>query len=201
MNLFENLQLFKKVNEYKDYSDDYDRIFGEPTTEVITPQGVLDYIDEVIKCIDKSTDSLTENLNSNDFIIKRIIATNYFEKAIKGLYKLHKKDVLEELKDAIEKLCNYEITSNKKNHPLQDMDGHLDLHLDGGNLILIYKYENENTLKLYTDESSLNQLLKLQDVVNHDKLKKYKGKKNKRRLKSKTHDFDLDTLDKYINND
>lgn len=172
------------------FSDEYDVRFGEPTTEVVDIHGVLDFLDEVIAFCD-SYEDLQEGLNDKyKFKVSRIVMTNFFERAVKQLCRKHKKDTLKELKEAIIKLGNYEIKSGKKNHPLKDSYGHLDLHLDGGRLILIYKYVDDDVLMVGFEKSSFNQILRLQDVVTHKELNSYAKKK----YKASTKDADIDAL-------
>ena len=183
MKLFENKQ------------DKYDEIFGEPTTEVVSIYGVLDYLDEVIKLTEENIfeEDLTESNNSHyDFEIERIVMTRQFEEAVKQLYKKHKSNVINELKDTIIKLGNYEIGKEKKNHPLHNLLGHVDLHLQSGDLILLYKYISPKVVQITVTEDSIKQILKLQDIIDHDELKRYDRKK----LKAKTKDFDIDMLNK-----
>ena len=170
--------------------DPYDIRFGEPTTQVIDAIGVLDYLDDVIAACDE-LDIIEEGLNDKyNLAVKRIVVTKSFENAVKLLYKKHRKDVLKELKDAIIKLGRYEISTGKKNHPLTNAEGHLDIHLDGGNLILLYRYDSEEVLEIGFSTSSLNQILRLQDIVTHKQLKSYDRKK----YKAKTKEIDIDTI-------
>lgn len=151
---------FKKIFEVVDV---YDSKFGVPTSEVISFNGVLEFLDDVIYFSNHSlSEDNKDNLNIKyNLLVDRVMMTKLFEEAVKGLAKKHRTDVLLELKDAIIKLGKYEISSNKKNHPLTNLQGHLDLHLDKGNLILLYKYESANILLLAVSNDSLNQILKL----------------------------------------
>lgn len=112
--------------------------------------------------------------------VNKIIVTRSFENAVKALKKKHKSNTLNELYDVVDKLSKYEITSQKSNHPLKDMEGHKDIHLEGGNLILLYKYEDD----------VLTIALKLQDLVNHTSLKNY----TKKKLNAPTKEFDPETI-------
>ena len=177
--------------------DEYDRLFGEPTTEVFSITDALDFIDDVIRFCD--TENISEDTNQADnskykLLVKRVVMTNLFERAVKTLCKKHRKDVLKELKDAIIRLGKYEITREKDNHRLNNAEGHLDLHLDGSNLILLYKYETEEVLTLTFGSQTV---LRLQDIVNHDELKRY----DRRKYKYPTKNADIDTLFNTLGND
>lgn len=176
----------KLVKEF----DLYDDTFGEPTTEVVSIKGVLDFLDDVISFTNRNH-VIEEGLNDKyNLQVDRVVMTQLFEKAVKSLSKKKKTNVLKELKDTIIKLGNYEIGSNKKNHPLKNAQGHLDLHLEGGNLILLYKYFNEEVFEIDVDEKSLQRFLRLQDIVNHTQLKNYDVKKYYRDTK----EVDIDTI-------
>lgn len=112
--------------------------------------------------------------------VSKVVATRSFENAVKSLKKDHKTSVLKELRDTVDKLINLEITTQKSNHPLKNSEEHKDLHLDGGRLILLYRY----------DEEALIISLRLQDVVNHDQLKSYDSKK----YKAPTREYDPDKI-------
>ena len=99
--------------------------------------------------------------------VSRIVATRSFENAVKQLKKKHETNALNELHNAVLSLCNFEITKQKSNHPLKNAQGHKDLHLKNGKLVLIYRYEDDT---LYIG-------LRLQDLVNHDKLASYDNNK------------------------
>lgn len=112
--------------------------------------------------------------------VSKVVATRSFENAVKSLKKDHKTSVLKELRDTVDKLINLEITTQKANHPLRNSQEHKDLHLDGGRLILLYRYDAE----------ALIISLRLQDVVNHDQLKSYDSKK----YKAPTREYDPDKI-------
>lgn len=99
--------------------------------------------------------------------VLKIVATRSFEDAVKQLKKKHEKNALNELHDTIISLANFEVTKQKSNHPLKNAQGHKDLHLNGGKLVLIYRY----------DDDTLYISLRLQDVVNHNKLASYDSSK------------------------
>lgn len=112
--------------------------------------------------------------------VAKVVATRSFESAVKKLKKQHKTSALKELHDVVTQLINYEITKQKSNHPLKNAEGHRDIHLDGGNLVLLYKY----------DDDVLTIALRLQDVVNHDELKSY----DSRKYKAPARDYDTDDM-------
>lgn len=99
--------------------------------------------------------------------IVKVFATRSFEAGVKQLKKQHKTAVLDELYNTVLQLINLDITKQKHNHPLKNSGGHNDIHLDGGNLILIYRYED--------DVLAIG--LRLQDIVDHDQLQGYPHKK------------------------
>lgn len=170
--------------------DEYDEVFGEPTTEVVDIIGVLDYLDEVISMCEIQ-EAINEGLNDEyNLKVKRVVMTDCFENAVKMLFKKHKAKVIKELKEVIIKLGNYEVSTAKKQHALKNAKGHIDLHLDGGNLILIYKYINEDTVELHIDDKALERTLKLQDIVNHKELARYDVKKYNRPVS----EFEIDKL-------
>lgn len=89
--------------------------------------------------------------------IRRVIEESGYKKGIKKLIKKH---LIEELKDVIEikeKLKRFEIPSQYRNHPLNgEWKGYNELHVRD-DLLLIYKYINDD---LYID-------LELKDLTNH----------------------------------
>lgn len=175
------------IKLFREHLDEYDEKFGEPTTQVIDIIGFLDFLDDVISACNEKQ-SVSESLNARyNFKVKRVVATRLFEQAVKELFKKHRADVIEELKNTIIKLGMYEIGSAKHNHPLEKSEGHLDIHIDGGNLILLYKYDDD-VLEVGFEKSALNQILRLQDVVDHKELKRYDKKKYKKDAK----EIDLD---------
>lgn len=170
-----------------DFDTIYDDKFGEPTTQVFDFNDLIDYLDEAAHFantskyieINSSTDVNDSNNQSDESEkhVNKVVATDMFEKSIKKLTKKHKGKVILEIKDTIVKLKNFKISSGKHNHPLKNSDGHQDIHLDGGKLILLYKYISSDILVID---------LKLQDVVNHDKLKRYDTKNYTKPI----HEFD-----------
>ena len=89
--------------------------------------------------------------------VKNIISSSSFKKGLLKLKKKHLyKDILR-LKEIIEKLKNFEISNQYKNHPLKGKwKGYNELHVRD-DLLLIYKYIDED-LYIY---------LELKDLTNH----------------------------------
>ena len=174
---------------FKENIDEYDEKFGEPSTQVTDIVGFLDYLDDVIAyCNELQT--VTEGLNDKyNFKVSKVMATRLFEQAVKELFKKNRTDVIKELKETIIKLGTYDISSAKHNHPLVNSMGHFDIHLDGGTLILLYKYDDD-ILEIGFDQSALNQILRLQDIVDHKELKRY----NKKNYKKPAKEISLDKL-------
>lgn len=180
------------IRLFKEKVDPYDEKFGEPTTEVVDIESFVKFLDDVIRDAENNN-YIEEDINDNyNFEVDRIVATNYFEKAIKLLHKKKKTDVLKEIKDVVIRLGNYDVGKSKDNHPLKNAEGHMDIHIEGGNLILVYKYFSEEVFELNITQESLNRILRLQDVVNHKELKNY----DKKKYKSDAHDYDIDNIDK-----
>ena len=95
------------IRLFRESVDRYDERFGEPTMEVLTFEGMIKFLDDVIKF--PHTGSYTiEGLNDKyNFEVDRVVATKLFEQAVKLLWKKKKFDVIEELKQTIIKLGNY----------------------------------------------------------------------------------------------
>lgn len=91
----------------------------------------------------------------------KILLTVAFKQMMKKLHKEHQKRALQELSKALELINNEGIESHMDNHPLSNANGLKDIHLDGGNLILLYKYVHSDTLVISA---------KLHNIVNHDQL-------------------------------
>lgn len=114
--------------------------------------------------------------------VRRIIATRSFERSIKKLQKKHKTAELAEIYNVIKDLADFKIATQKSNHPLKDADGHNDIHISGGDLILVYRYDtSDEDVVLIID-------LRLQDVVNHDELKHYD------KYDTPAYDYDVETI-------
>lgn len=183
------IRLFKEKENADMFDIEYDKKFGEPTTEVLGIQDAIDFLDDVIAF--GSFTNIDEDINDNyNLLVDRVVMTSLFEKIIKQLKRKNKVDVLKEIKETIIKLGKYEIKGNKSNHPLKDSEGHLDLHIDSGNLILLYKYFNEDVFEIDVDKKSYQRVLKAQDVVDHKQLKRY----NKKNYKKPVKDLDIDSI-------
>lgn len=186
-------EIFKRnIKQESEFEDEYDSIFGEPTTEVLDIYDLLDFIDEVIEYTENQSKSINENLNKKyELQVDRVVATESFENALKILNKKHRTDILRELKTLIIDLGNYK-TQQKHNHPLKNAKGHMDIHIGGGKYILIYRYVSDDVLMIGFTETQMQQFLKLQDIVTHKQLKNYDNKK----YNTPYHEFDIDKLDK-----
>lgn len=117
--------------------------------------------------------------------ITKVVATRSFEQAIKRLKKDHKTDACKEIYKTVKSLLNLEITKQKSNHPLKNSEGHFDIHLSGGKLILLYRYDTSDT-----NETILILGLRLQDVVDHDQLSSYDSKK----YRAPSRDYDPESI-------
>lgn len=156
------------------FDAEYDRRFGEPATEVLGIEDALDFLDDVIAFAEEYQ-NIQESMNDKyDLNVKRVVMTTLFEKAVKLLTKKHDAAVLKELKDIVIKLGKMQVESDKKNHRLTNAEGHFDLHLDGGRLILLYKYFDDDTVGVDIDKQSFQAVsLRMQDVVDHKELRRY----------------------------
>ena len=96
-------------------------------------------------------------------MVDKIIRTSQFNRAYKKLKKDHKEDIIKDINKIVDRLANFEITSQKRNHPLKGKKnkGLEDIHIRG-DVILLYKYES-NILTI---------TLVLENIVNHDELKR-----------------------------
>ena len=92
-----------------------------------------------------------------------ILMTPQFKQAFKLLKKKHQNNILKDIIKVIEQLVNFEITTQKSNHPLSD--GINDLHIRG-DVILLYRYQGAgliidlNLLNI-SDHKELQKNLKL----------------------------------------
>lgn len=106
--------------------------------------------------------------------INKIIYDSGYKYGYKQLEKKHKYKVLNELEEVLYKLVNLEISSSNSNHPLTgNLKGYKDIHLAGGDIVLLYKYEYDN---LYID-------LILHDLGPHDDVSYKNPKTNKKKFK------------------
>ena len=92
-------------------------------------------------------------------LVDRILCTTQFNKAIKTLKNKHEKEIVRDIYETVEKLSNFEITSQQDNHQLTNMNCVHDIHIRG-NVVLLYRYVS-NTIII---------TLELHNIVNHDKL-------------------------------
>ena len=77
-------------------------------------------------------------------MVDKVIAHSKYKKAYNKLLSKNRNDVIKDIDETVDKLMNYEITSQKHNHPLKGkLKGYKDLHIRG-DILLIYKYENNN---------------------------------------------------------
>lgn len=120
--------------------------------------------------------------------VNKIVTTSKYDRALRKLEKKHRYKSLKKLKDIVDKLSRFEISSQYKNHPLKNANGVNDIHIEN-DLILLYRYDGDI---LFIE-------LKLFDVVNHNELNKavsnIKGNKDmKIRVYSNVYqdEYDLD---------
>ena len=125
----------------------------------------------------------------SDRPVKRVFVTRSFKDALKKLKKSHKTDVINELYSVVQDLIDQKVSTQNKNHPLKhlpkDAKGHRDLHLEGGNLVLLYRYETAKN-----GDNVLIVELRLQDIVDHKELENYSNKK----YKAPVTEFDPDEI-------
>lgn len=106
--------------------------------------------------------------NQSDHV-EKVMVTSNFDRGVKALKKRHKQQELDKLKEIIDKLLRYQITSQYRNHPLVNSKAGLnDIHVSG-DIILLYKYS--------TDSEMLTISLKLADLSNHRDLQRKANKK------------------------
>ena len=178
-------------DNYDEFDKEYDRLFGEPTTEVFEVNDFFKYMDALISYAEHSvfTASNSSASEPKEFQIKDIIATAVFEQALKKQVKKHKADTLNQILEVSEKLLNYDIEREYKNHNLHyNLSGHKDIHIEGGNLVLIYKYVSPEKIRIDAKfDSDADDILKLQDLVNHKEIQPYDSKKLKSPMRHLTY--------------
>lgn len=127
-------------------------------------------------------------MNSND--VDRVVATKSFIRAIKTLKNKHKSKELRQVYDVVQELMKFAITTQNDNHGLNNAKGHKDLHISGGKLILLYRYDDIVSEDTGEDDVVLiiGIELRLQDVVNHDQLHNY------RKFDSKAYKYDPEDI-------
>ena len=180
-------------DNYDEFDKEYDRLFGEPTTEVFEVNEFFRYMDELIEYSKHSVSAASNSSASSEpkeFQIKDIIATAVFEHALKKQVKKHKTDILNQILEVVEKLLNYDIEREYKNHNLHyNLSGHKDIHIEGGNLVLIYKYVSPEKIRIDAKfDSDADDVLKLQDLVDHKDIQPYDSKKLKSPMRHLTYD-------------
>ena len=120
--------------------------------------------------------------------VHRIVATKSFERAIKVLKNQHKAKELDEIYSVVQKLASFEITKQKSNHPLTGAKGHKDIHISGGRLILLYRYDEVSVHGSTESIVYVDIDLRLQDIVNHTQLKRYA------KYNSSAYDYDPENI-------
>ena len=100
--------------------------------------------------------------------VRNVIPCTGYIQGLKKLAKQHKYKEYEDVLATVEKLRTFQITNQQSNHKLGgNKDNYRDIHIRG-NLILFYKYVNDD---IYID-------LELKDLTDHDF-----GLSKKRKLK------------------
>lgn len=107
-----------------------------------------------------------------------MLITTAFKQAVKKYRHDHNKRVLDDLDRALDLINTQTIGTQMDNHELTDANGLWDIHLDGGNFILLYKYINKDTVEISA---------KLHNVVPHRDLHK-RGVYDER--PAKTYDYE-----------
>lgn len=93
--------------------------------------------------------------------VRNVVETSSYKRAYKKLLKDHRKDVIEDLTEIIEKLMTFQITKQARNHPLKGAEDAKELHVRD-EVLLVYRYVNDS---LVID-------LILLDLVTHKELKR-----------------------------
>ena len=93
-----------------------------------------------------------------------LYTTNKFKKAVKKFRRNHSNRVLDDIWKAVNKIYKQEVGSSMDNHKLtgKHTNGFKDIHLDGGNFILLYRYDVDNDTLIVS--------AKINNVVNHNDL-------------------------------
>lgn len=117
----------------------------------------------------------------------RIVATKLFESGVAKLKKKHEDAAIDKLYQIVKELSEFKVTKQHKNHPLKNADGHKDIHVVHGKVILIYKYLGDGES---VDECALMITLRLHDVVNHTQLDNY----NQKKYKAKADEYDIENI-------
>ena len=93
-----------------------------------------------------------------------LYTTNKFKKAIKLFKRKHQSRVLDDVWNAIVKIYNQEVGKSMDNHQLsgKHTNGFKDIHLEGGDFILLYRYDVDNDTLIVS--------AKINDIVTHKEL-------------------------------
>ena len=92
---------------------------------------------------------------------ENIVETSQYKQGVKQLIKKHKTETLSNLKQIIDDLCNFRITTQYSNHKLTSIDAY-ELHVNNeGDVLLVYRYSGD----------ALIISLQLIDLTNHKQLK------------------------------
>lgn len=114
-----------------------------------------------------------------------VIYMPQFKRAYKKLKKMHQDEIIKDLDDAIRKLINLEITTQKSNHELTNSKLN-DLHIRP-NIILLYRYSGQ----------ALVLTLELHNIVNHDELNR-KLKENKMKFLKEDIQYKETQIDDFV---
>lgn len=125
-------------------------------------------------------------------IVDRIILSSQFIKVLKKINKRHQTRTINEIIDKCKKLMNGEIETQSDNHSLnksyKGAVGLNDLHIDGGNYILLYRYKGDTLIVS----------LELNNLVTHDELDRKMSKKVQSNATHKVYDAVSDNIFDYI---
>ena len=120
----------------------------------------------------------------NSISKENIVETGQYKQGVKKLIKKHKTETLNSLKQIIEDLCNFKITTQYHNHKLTNLDAY-ELHVNNeGDVLLIYRYSgNALIISLHLIDLTDHKELKNPDHQKQIKktiknLKENKGDKN-----------------------
>ena len=92
----------------------------------------------------------------------KMLLTTPFKRAVKQLKKIHHQRALDDLSNAIKLINEEAVDSHMDNHNLVKANGLKDIHLAGGDLILLYKYIRDDVIAVSA---------KLHNIVDHTELK------------------------------
>ena len=91
----------------------------------------------------------------------KMMITAAFKHAVKKYKNEHNTRVLDDLAKALDLINDETVGTQMDNHPLTNANGLWDIHLDGGNFVLLYKYLDKDTVQVSA---------KLHDVIPHKHL-------------------------------